>query len=156
MHAHLMSALYTEPDTALMQIDLENAFGSLNRTSITQAAAHVGDPQLQVWIEAFLKAPNWVITPWAARASADAPVMSPTADGLAQGDPLSALLFSLTITSILKEAVPAPLRFAAYIDDAVIHGPIIELEAYMVTESLGNHGLRLQTELAMEVIAISA
>ena len=118
---------------SFLQIDLENAFGSLNRTSITQAVqTHVGDPYLQVWIEAFLKAPNWVITPWAARAGVDAPMMCPTADGLAQEDPESALLFSLTITSILREAVPAPLRFAAYIDDAVIHAPILELHGNML------------------------
>ena len=68
-----------------------------------------------------------------------------TADGLPQGDPLSAMLFCNAVLSAYQRHWPPTITPTAYVDDVVIAGNPQEIEAAWdpLQKGLAEHGLHL-------------
>ena len=104
----------------VLRCDVQNAFGSVHRSAVLDAASQV-DPL-------FAKA----LAPWLRRATGATLLSSPqsrdfllTSRGVPQGDPLSSVVFSLTLSQALTCLDATPTRASlgtvdAYADDAIL------------------------------------
>ena len=118
MTTALKAHLKQHPTHVVACLDFKNAFGSIDRTTVLRELC----PQNPAWLDAvnvLLSEPVLVVNP--ARNH-----MAMTYDGLPQGDPLSTLVFSLSMTEVLHKAVRATtseVMTLSYIDDTVLVGP---------------------------------
>ena len=104
----------------IVRCDVQNAFGAVHRQQVLAAASQV-DPLL-----------SKSLAPWLCRSSGAALLSEPlvrdflqTTRGIPQGDPLSSVLFSLTLSTALTCLDATPSRPAlgtldAYADDAIL------------------------------------
>ena len=130
-----------------VQGDLSNAFGNVHRTSVLQAykeqlPAHPSTG----WIEHFLFSPAVIALPLALQPDdPSAAAYMLTADGLPQGDPLSAMLFCNAVLWAYQRHLPPTITPTAYVDDVVIAGSPQEIEAAWdpLQKGLAEHGLHL-------------
>ena len=153
------------PQDILVQLDISNAFGNLNRKKVIEilhkhATPHAKETWLPL-IQHSLSAGTEIVSPH------DSDITITSHDGIPQGDPLSTLLFSSVMALILAEwaafaaAAPASTILAqgphnirdapfvvSYVDDNIIAMKVEELPARLLSlqEHLSEYGLQLQTE----------
>ena len=119
--SHIRALLDSAPcPMVVIRCDVQNAFGAIQRIAVLQAATTV-DPL-------FAKC----LTPWLRRSSAALLLSSPTTRdllvtnrGIPQGDPLSSVVFSLTLSQALTRLEPTAARpslgsLDAFADDAIL------------------------------------
>ena len=121
MTTALKAHLSSHPSHVVACLDFKNAFGTIDRTTCIKALrGHC--PQRPAWLDAvnvLLSEPVLVVNP--ARNH-----LAMTYDGLPQGDPLSTLVFSLSMTEVLHKAIKkttSEVNTLSYIDDTVLVGP---------------------------------
>jgi hypothetical protein len=104
-----------EPDCALLKVDYSNAFNSIRRDCIMEAAAtHI--PEWLPYIKSSYEAPSALFY--------GSHVIS-SSEGVQQGDPLGPALFCLTLHEALL-STKAPLKLG-YLDDVTLGGKLEDL-----------------------------
>eukprot|EP00971_Amphidinium_carterae_P318950 6340129-Amphidinium_carterae.1 len=110
-----------------MQLDLADAFNSINRESALTALAQV-DLELAASQRSWLCHNSYVLF----RHSSGAVELLPSNNGIPQGDPFSSLCFCLTLahvhaqfmTETARVLPPSTLwRWRAYVDDVILRAP---------------------------------
>ena len=121
MTTAIKAHLAQHPDHVVACLDFKNAFGSINRTTCVEALRELC-PHHPAWLDAvnvLLSEPVLVVNPAENH-------LAMTYDGLPQGDPLSTLIFSLSMTEVLHKAVrqtTSEVTTLSYIDDTTLLGP---------------------------------
>ena len=109
-----------EPDTVTVQIDIANAFNTLDRTHMLNAVA-TRAPSLLPFATYMYAQPSTLYISGAHEGTE--PIMS--CQGVRQGDPCAPLFFALAIQDDLQQASAAGNHGAptlAYADDVTVHG----------------------------------
>ena len=151
MAATLQGFLDEEHDEeiGLMQLDIQNAFSAINKKELLQLIANEALPGFAQWtglIRAFLARGMEIAIPAYAQQPPGAFLTAHC--GVAQGDPLSSLLFGVGLALALQRAMREAehRRAAAYMDDMVLVAPTCHLLAYYhaVCKHLQPLGLMVQ------------
>ena len=87
-----------DPELGVLQIDMSNAFNSLNRTAILDFVKG-NIPALLPWA-------TWMLSSSAVIVCGDTTLASTS--GVQQGDPLGPLLFACGLQAVLRELPPEP------------------------------------------------
>eukprot|EP00971_Amphidinium_carterae_P311854 6198854-Amphidinium_carterae.1 len=135
-------AMRQHPEYCSIQVDLENAFPSLDRAFLRDTFSHYGLEHAHL-LSRYITAPR---TPWFA--GAKQPLYA-THRGLIQGDPLSTSLFALALlrcTELAAPQMPPNAELRAYVDDAVLTmHPEHAAEAWQALEdALASANLRIK------------
>ena len=134
------------PEGVFLQLDMSNAFGNISRQTVLQAVQQLAPSSPAIpWLSHFLRTPTVIAVPTWAREDDDSSLY-PTQCGLAQGDPLSALLFGSTLAWLLTQLqAQTGAKPHAYVDDIVLHGDPATLEAALshITNVWPGAGLRV-------------
>eukprot|EP00971_Amphidinium_carterae_P251329 4989109-Amphidinium_carterae.1 len=104
------------PALCAIQIDLQNAFPSLDRQHLVSAMQQFNLEHASL-LARYILPPR---TAWLAGTQQHVP---PTHSGLVQGDPLSTALFALALLKCMEDAkrnMPQSARLVAYVDDCVL------------------------------------
>ena len=134
------------PNHMTMQLDIANAFGSINRTkayeTIVEGMRTRGaDPEWLSWLHHYMRQPTYILPPHQG-GSAEC-----TFDGIAQGDPASALIFGTAIALHMAKFPDAPF-IGIYVDDICIAAEVTK--GPHLLQGLGIHlaelGLSLQPD----------
>ena len=146
-----------DPDRALVTIDFENAFNTVDRTAILRQVRH-RFPGLSAWVEWCYGAPTNLLF--------DGLPIPPSA-GVQQGDPLGPLLFALPLQPVLQRVAsefqsenthgePLDLIFS-FLDDGVLAGPhqVVARALHRLTEEAAAIGLKLNPSKC-ELVLLSA
>jgi len=146
-----------DPDRALVTIDFENAFNTVDRTAILRQVRH-RFPGLSAWVEWCYGAPTNLLFD-------GLPI--PSSAGVQQGDPLGPLLFALPLQPVLQRVAsefqsenthgePLDLIFS-FLDDGVLAGPhqVVARALHRLTEEAAAIGLRLNPSKC-ELVLLSA
>ena len=97
LYCHLTTLAQQHPEGVFLQLDMSNAFGNISRQTVLQTVQQLAPSSPAIpWLSHFRRTPTIIAVPAWAREDADS-CLYPTQCGLAQGDPLSALLFGSTI-----------------------------------------------------------
>ena len=121
MTTAIKAHLSAHPDHVVACLDFKNAFGTIDRTTCIQVLRELC-PHHPAWLDAvnvLLSEPALVVNP-------ERNHLAMTYDGLPQGDPLSTLVFSLSMTEVLHKAVrktTSEVTTLSYIDDTVLARP---------------------------------
>ena len=128
----------------VMKLDIANAFGSIDRAKacdlIVQALRTQGPaPEWLGWPRRYLCQPTYIIPP-----HCDGEALC-THDGIAQGDPASALIFGTALALHMSNLQDTPF-LGIYIDDVCVaadvdHGPAL---LHRIGSHLAERGLTLQ------------
>ena len=148
LHAFLSSRRLLHPDHWLLQLDFSNAFCTLSRQKVYEAVtAILGNEVAMPWIHRFLMQPTNVVVPLQVATPGEEGLRS-TACGLAQGDPLSAMLFCITLGHAMDTLIRdrPEVTYGAYVDDVVLAAPPSHLDLVFADASahLARYGLLLQ------------
>ena len=114
----LTRAMSMYPHAALLKIDIQNAFGCIDRNAMVQILRkHLPPTTWQKYgpaLQVYLHSPICVLPGLQQQHD-----IFCTHDGVAQGDPLSTWVFSASLTWTLQDAMPldAPAAWVSYIDD---------------------------------------
>ena len=135
-----------QPDHVVACLDFKNAFGSIDRTTCIKVLRELC-PQHPAWLDAvnvLLSEPVLVVNP-------ECNHLAMTYDGLPQGDPLSTLIFSLSMTEVLHKTIKtttSEVTTLSYIDDTVLVGPADEIAQILqdLPRALTGTGLSLQPQ----------
>ena len=146
MTTALKAHLSRHPSHVVACLDFKNAFGTIDRTTCIKVLRELC-PQHPAWLDAvnvLLSEPVLVVNP--ARNH-----LAMTYDGLPQGDPLSTLVFSLSMTEVLHKAIKKTkfeVNTLSYIDDAVLVGPADDVAQILqdLPRALEGTGLSLQPQ----------
>ena len=149
MQSILTRAMSMYPQAALLKIDIENAFGCIDRNAmIAVLRKHLPPTTWQKYgpaLQMYLHSPICVLP-----GSLQSGEVLYTHDGVAQGDPLSTWMFSASLTWTLQDAMPmdAPAAWVSYIDDTAFAGEAWALDIVwkLLPEALGRLGLQLQKQ----------
>ena len=139
-------ALLVEAVPAFLQFDWHNAFESPRGAHMVALKTHVPDAALFDWICDFLRAPTQTANPHhLLSVDSSLPMIAPSADGIAHGDLLSALLSSMTITHSLAQAMSDEVNLleAVQCSSTLTAGGCRSLVASLLV-TLGQHGLSVQ------------
>ena len=144
MTTAIKAHLAQHPDHVVACLDFKNAFGSINRTTCVKALRELC-PHNPAWLDTvnvLLSEPVLVVNPAENH-------LAMTYDGLPQGDPLSTLLFSLSMTEVLHKAVrqtTSEVATLSYIDDTTMLGPADDVAQVIqdLPRALDGTGLSLQ------------
>jgi len=123
MHKAVLATLATRPGAGQLNIDAENAFNTMARAHIMKTSV-VKLPAMAPWLRPFLEP---VFTHTFCSTGGETHAID-AAEGLAQGDPLSTLLFVLGSIDFLERMERAArehdpnARVYAYLDDVVVVG----------------------------------
>ena len=147
------------PHDMIMQLDIRNAFGSLRRDqALLLLHNHLSDAARTTWyplLAHVLSTGTTIVHPH------QCTEMTVTHDGIPQGDPLSALVFSSVICLIFRqwaasaaEGTRSPHHetrkpmVASYVDDTLIGGSIQQIPSLLssLRTHLIKYGLHLQAE----------
>ena len=136
MARYIQQLAADDENMSFLQIDCENAFGSLRREAIVPLLREAGcdmhgeaGVRLASWLNKHLAQPMRAIDPLDLTATQG---IFETQDGLPQGDPLSAAVFGMTIAAALyltQADAHTTLHCHAYLDDAIIAAQATELRA---------------------------
>ena len=151
-----------KPGHVLVQVDISSAFGNLSRRKLLQLLDTKLSPQARdTWlpyVRHSLSSGTEIVCPH------DTHTTVTTYDGIPQGDPLSALLFSSALTMIMEEwAAIAVLQnssnhvhdqgqsgpfYASYVDDTILGCERAQLTPLLTSlkTHLHNYGLELQKD----------
>ena len=146
MTTALKAHLSAHPDHVVACLDFKNAFGTIDRTTCIQVLRELC-PHHPAWLDAvnvLLSEPALVVNP-------ERNHLAMTYDGLPQGDPLSTLVFSLSMTEVLHKAVrktTSEVTALSYIDDTVLVGPADDVAQILqdLPRALAGTGLSLQPQ----------
>ena len=146
MTTAIKAHLEQNPDHVVACLDFKNAFGTIDRPTCIKALRELC-PHQPAWLDAvhvLLSWPALVVNPAENH-------LAKTYDGLPQGDPLSTLIFSLSMTEILHKAVrqtTSEVTILSYIDDTTLLGPADEVSQTIqaLPRALAGTGLSLQTQ----------
>ena len=135
VRAYTTDAARSIQPTVIVKLDVSNAFNTVRRDSMLEAArARVPAIYLLVW-QAYCSASPLYI--------GDLKIWSRT--GIQQGDPLSSLLFSLAIDDVATQTSTGVNIW--YLDDATIGGPLQQVASNIerIDRQLEERGLRMNS-----------
>ena len=120
IHQALREALDKNPDKAVLQLDLINAFNTVDRATAIQELAN-NFPEALPWVTSCYGSPSHLLF---------GPSTILSESGLHQGDPLAPLLFALVLQPIVEMLQGVGLDLNAwYLDDGTLVGGQEELQA---------------------------
>ena len=145
MTTALKAHLADHPTHVVACLDFKNAFGTIDRGTCMKVLRELC-PHHPACLDAanvLLAQPALVINPYRNH-------LAMTYDGLPQGDPLSTLLFSLTMTEVIHKAVRETTSEVKTLslDDTVLVGLADDIAEVMRTllRAIANTGLSLQPQ----------
>ena len=146
MTTAIKAHLAQHPDHVVACLDFKNAFGSINRTTCVKALRELC-PHHPAWLDTvnvLLSEPVLVVSPAENH-------LAMTYDGLPQGDPLSTLIFSLSMTEVMHKAVrqtTSEVTTLSYIDDTTLLGPADDVAQVLqdLLRAVEGTGLSLQPQ----------
>ena len=117
----VQAMLQTHDNYTTISVDIENAYGSVQRDKLIAAAERSTSSWLKRYVWVTYSQPTVIV-------SRNGSVTTDT--GVAQGDPMSMVLFALSIRDALKETARAfpTIQPLAYADDVTLTGDIDQLE----------------------------
>ena len=147
MTTALKAHLADHPTHVVASLDFKSAFGTIDRRTCMKVLRELC-PHRPAWLDAvnvLLGHPALVINPYRNH-------LAMTYDGLPQGDPLSTLVFSLTMTEVIHEAVretTSEMNALLYTDDTVLAGPADDVAEVIqaLLWAIANTGFSLQPQM---------
>ena len=147
--AAIQSAIMDDAAPCVLQVDIANAFSAMDRDSLLSCLAHHAPAAYAQWqskVHRYMQHPICVVKP--NHESIAGSAFLPVYEGVAQGDPLSALLFGTCVGLILRECQQALPAFKAYcyMDDIVAVAPadMILPVFHLLEKELGHYNLQVQ------------
>ena len=145
----LNRAMSMYPQAALLKIDIQNAFGCIDRSAMVQILRkHLPPTTWQKYgpaLQVYLHSPICVLPGLQQQQS-----IFCAHDGVAQRDPLSTWMFSASLTWTLQDAMPmnAPAAWVSYIDNTAFAGEAWALDIIwkLLPGALSKLGLQLQKQ----------
>ena len=144
----------------LLQLDVSNAFCAINRQELLRELAEGAPPSFRTWeplVRAFLCRDLCILTPTYVQQGA--PDIVRVTCGVAQGDPLSSLLFASALTMVLVRSAQlgTDRTTCAFMDDMVLasKGPDMIPHYETVRRELRRLGLQVQPEKTVLLAAPS-
>eukprot|EP00971_Amphidinium_carterae_P271611 5389478-Amphidinium_carterae.1 len=139
------------PDLALLQLDMANAFGTVRRSYVVDLLRahrrHTRAAPWVPWVLEYLSTPQHIPPPHIGRILPDTRVqLYTTWDGIPQGDPLSAFLFSYVFAHLLRTMPVSLPVVGAYVDDGVLGATLEVLGSSLpaISAHLAWGGLQIQ------------
>ena len=146
LHGTLQHALQEHDTPLIIRLDIANAFSSIDRFALARVLSrllpHEEYKVWMPWVENILCQPMWLVPP----AGVSGEWWS-TQQGVAQGNPLSAWLFSCALTLTLRETcATSAAKFVGYIDDTILYGSAADIDCLwpLLEPALAQLGLLLQ------------